>query len=39
MNEVGKKYNCMPMGEGAPGYPTPQFLKEFMMGAIDANFN
>jgi hypothetical protein len=39
MNEIGKKYNCMSMGEGAPGYPPPKFLKEFMMEAIEGDFN
>ena len=39
MNEIGAKYNCLPMGEGAPGYKTPKFLRDFMMQAIDDNNN
>jgi hypothetical protein len=39
MVEVTKKYKCMSMGAGAPGYPTPQFLKDFMMKAINNDFN
>ena len=39
MVEITKKYNCMSMGAGAPGYPTPKFLKESMMKAINNDFN
>ena len=34
MNEIGKN-----AGEGAPGYPPPRFLKDFMMEAIEGDFN
>ena len=27
MNELKIKYNGLSMGEGAPGYDTPEFLK------------
>jgi len=27
------------MGQGAPGYPPPQFLRDYMMGAIDEGHN
>ena len=37
MIELGKKYNCMSLGEGAPGYKPPQFLRDLMMEAIDEN--
>jgi len=39
MNEIGRKYNCLPLGEGAPGYNTPTFLKQLMKEAIDDNYN
>ena len=29
----------MSLGEGAPGYNTPEFLKQLMKEAIDDNYN
>jgi len=39
MVDVARKYRCMSLGAGAPGYPTPAFLKQFMREAIDEEFN
>jgi aspartate/methionine/tyrosine aminotransferase len=38
-NELGRRYECLSMGEGAPGYPPPKFLRDFMMEAIDSGHN
>jgi len=37
MIELGRKYNCLSLGEGAPGYPPAPFLKELMIEAIEEN--
>jgi aspartate/methionine/tyrosine aminotransferase len=39
MNELAKKYKCLSLGEGAPGYHPPDFLKQNLMKAIDSGFN
>ena len=39
MTSLQRKYGCMSLGEGAPGYPTPKFMKDFMKEAIDEEFN
>ena len=39
MNELRAKYDGLSLGEGAPGYPPPQWLRDFMMQAIDTGFN
>ena len=31
MNEAALKYKCLSLGEGAPGYNPPEFLKNFMI--------
>ena len=35
MIALGQKYKCQSLGEGAPGYAPPEFLKEAMARAID----
>ena len=35
MNETAQRYNCLSLGEGAPAYPPPRFLRDFMIEAID----
>ena len=37
MNELGRKYNCLSLGEGAPGYNPPDFLRKYMKEAIDGD--
>ena len=37
MIELGKKYGCMSLGEGAPGYQPPKFLKDLMIASMDEN--
>ena len=37
MIELGKKNGCMSLGEGAPGYKPPQFLRDLMLEAMDEN--
>lgn len=39
MKLLSTKYNCLSLGEGAPGYATPQFLIDFMKEAMDEGFN
>ena len=39
MNEAAVKYKCLSLGEGAPGYNPPEFLRNFMIEAIDEGFN
>ena len=39
MNELGRKYACLSMGEGAPGYKPPSFLRDAMISAIDEGHN
>ena len=39
MKSLELKYNCLSLGEGAPGYPTPKFVKDLMKEAIDDDFN
>ena len=39
MNELMLKFNCLSMGEGAPGYKPPPFLRQFMIDAIDNGHN
>ena len=37
--ELNYKYNCLSLGEGAPGHEPPEFLKEAMIGAIKEGHN
>jgi hypothetical protein len=37
--ELMHKYGCLSLAQGAPGYPPPQFLRDFMMTAIDEGHN
>ena len=39
MNELAKKYGCLSLGEGAPGYPPPRFLKDELINAVEDGFN
>ncbi len=39
MNETAVRYKCLSLGEGAPAYPPPKFLRDFMIEAIDAGHN
>ena len=38
-NEIGRKYGCLSLGEGAPGYQPPKFLRDHMIEAIDDGHN
>lgn len=33
------KHKCLSLGQGAPGYGPPQFLRDFMLEAIDKGQN
>lgn len=35
MNEISRKYGCVSLGEGAPGYEPAKFLREFMIETIN----
>ncbi|CDW90087.1 kynurenine-oxoglutarate transaminase [Stylonychia lemnae] len=37
--ELGDRYSCLSLGEGAPGGNPPDFLKDFMIKAIDEGYN
>lgn len=37
--ELNLKYNCLSLGEGAPGHEPPEFLKEAMFTAIKEGHN
>jgi aspartate/methionine/tyrosine aminotransferase len=37
--ETGKMYGCQSLGQGAPAYPPPKFLRNFMIEAIDSGAN
>lgn len=37
--ELTNRYNCLSLGEGAPGGNPPEFLKEKLIEAIDEGHN
>jgi len=37
--ELNYKYNCLSLGEGAPGHEPPEFLKAAMINAIKEGHN
>ncbi len=37
--ELTLKYNCLSLGEGAPGHNPPNFLKDNMIKAIEEGYN
>jgi len=39
MKETDIRYKCLSLGEGAPAYSTPKFLRDFMVKAIDDGHN
>jgi len=39
MKELAIKYECLSLGEGAPGFNPPKFLRDAMIQAIDDGHN
>ena len=37
--ELGDRYNCLSLGEGAPGGNPPDFLRDELIKAIDEGYN
>ena len=35
MMETDVRYKCLSLGAGAPAYPPPKFLRDFMVESID----